>query len=476
MGNKNIINFTLILTVLLIGCLFRLYNINFDDFWYDEILTFTVANPNLSISESFEIQTEIDNTPYLGSLILRFVFQVFGYKSEFARYLPCIFSIASIFTITYLAKSLKNNSAYVFTSFLISSNIFLISYSQELRIYSMLFFFSSLSLIFFIKLVEKKNSSLNLFFFILFSSLQVFSHPISFLIIISYMFYIFIDFFIFKKKNTSLYVGLLITIILCFLYFSFYFYNFTIHSWDWISQPKLKFFTNFYFSNFFGSRLVGIIFLFTFVYLLYQNRKLFFRFDKISIFLIVIFFSYLLPIVFGYLYKPILVSRYIIFVVASITILISYLIFEIQNKKIRNSLIVLLSVITIGNHFTEQTVKQFFETRQIHKPEFKKAIQTINESNVNNYYFKINSYPASRPAPGSPKTIFALIKYFEHLNKGNKNNLKYIDIKKTSVKQTWIVCLTDLHGHDCTLPAQIKTKKIIKNINLNRLNLKLINL
>ena len=194
------INFTIILTVLVIGCLFRLYNINFDDFWYDEILTFTVANPNLSISESFEIQTEIDNTPYLGSLILRFAFQVFGYKSEFARYLPSIFSIASIFTVTYLAKSLKNNSAYIFTSFLISSNIFLISYSQELRIYSMLFFFSSLSLIFFIKLVEKKNSHLNLFFFILFSSLQVFSHPISFLIIISYMFYIFIDFFIFKKK------------------------------------------------------------------------------------------------------------------------------------------------------------------------------------------------------------------------------------------------------------------------------------
>jgi hypothetical protein len=54
--------------------------------------------------------------------------------------------------------------------------------------------------------------------------------------------------------------------------------------------------------------------------------------------------------------------------------------------------------------------------------------------------------------------------------------VKYIDIKKTSVKQTWIVCLTDLHGHDCSLPAQIKTKKIIKNINLNRLNLKLITL
>ena len=475
--NKNrIINFSLFLLILSIGSLFRLYNINFDDFWYDEILSFTAANPNFSITESFRIQTEIDNTPYLGSFLLRIFFKIFEYHPDTARYLPSIFSIASIFSTAYLAKTLKNNSSFLFVAFLVSFNIFLISYSQELRNYSMLFFFSSLSYVFFIKLIENKKNLLILFFFILFSFLQVLSHPISFIVIISYFVYIALNFVLYKRKNFNLNLGIIITIILSFIYFAFYFKNYTIHSWDWISQPNLKFYTNFYFSNFFGSRLMGLIFLTLFIYLIYKNKKIFIDLDKISIFLIIIVLSYLLPISFGYMYKPILVSRYIIFVIAPIIILISYFLFEIKNKKLKKILILILCLITIGNLFTEQTTKQFFQNRIVHKPEFKKAVNIIEKSSTKKYYFKINSYTEKAPAPGSPETIVALYKYFSLLNKGSTKKIIYSDIKVLKNEKIWIVCLTDLHGFDCSLPEKIKSKNVLKDVNLNRLNLKLIEL
>ena len=42
---------------------------------------------------------------------------------------------------------------------------------------------------------------------------------------------------------------------------------------DWIEQPGIKFFTNFYFSKFFGSRLLGIIHLFILIFLLFYLWK-----------------------------------------------------------------------------------------------------------------------------------------------------------------------------------------------------------
>ena len=35
------------------GFIFRFFNVNFDDLWIDEIVSFWVANPDLTIQESF---------------------------------------------------------------------------------------------------------------------------------------------------------------------------------------------------------------------------------------------------------------------------------------------------------------------------------------------------------------------------------------------------------------------------------------
>ena len=83
--------------------------------------------------------------------------------------------------------------------FLISFNIFLISYSQEMRVYSMLLFFISLSFIFFLKLFNQEKNYINYMWFIIFSLIAITLHPFALLIFFSFIFFTFLRFI--KKKN-----------------------------------------------------------------------------------------------------------------------------------------------------------------------------------------------------------------------------------------------------------------------------------
>ena len=50
----------ILLLILLSGILFRAYNINFDDYWYDEIVSFWVSSPEHNFSKSFDIHNKIE--------------------------------------------------------------------------------------------------------------------------------------------------------------------------------------------------------------------------------------------------------------------------------------------------------------------------------------------------------------------------------------------------------------------------------
>ena len=107
-------------------------------------------------------------------------------------------------------------------------------------------------------------------------------------------------------------------------------------------------------------------------------------------FLLILFIlSYFIPLVYG-LYKPIITSKYIIFVLIPIIVLISVLVNELKIKFLKNFFISLIVLITIGNQFTEQNFKQFFESRKHFKPQYDLALKYINESNYKNFYVDLN--------------------------------------------------------------------------------------
>ena len=93
-----------ILAILFFGIIFRFYNINYDDLWYDEIISFYVANPDFSLKESHNIHKDIEIAPFTFNLILKIFYQIFGYDVHFARYIPAFFSVLTI-TVIKISKN-----------------------------------------------------------------------------------------------------------------------------------------------------------------------------------------------------------------------------------------------------------------------------------------------------------------------------------------------------------------------------------
>ena len=100
-----------------------------------------------------------------------------------------------------------------------------------------------------------------------------------------------------------------------------------------MENPSLSFYTNFHFSKYFGSRLVGGIFLLSLIYLKFKNFKKIAEVNHYTLFLILIIFSYLIPILHGYFFNPIFLPRYTMWNLIPIFLLFSGLTFNFEKKK-----------------------------------------------------------------------------------------------------------------------------------------------
>ena len=130
------------------GSFLRLYNLDFDDLYFDEILSFVYASDNLTFSQSYSSSSKLDATPYLFNFFLKIIFHIFSYETLIGKLFLAILSVLSILSVTYLSFLINKNKSYLLTAFLISFNIYLISHTSDLRVYILFFLLSSLSLVF----------------------------------------------------------------------------------------------------------------------------------------------------------------------------------------------------------------------------------------------------------------------------------------------------------------------------------------
>ncbi len=466
---KSVDYFVLIL-IFFSGVFLRFYNHSFDDLWYDEVISFWIANPKFTFAESLTYHRLIEVNTFAYHFLLKIIFIMFGYSVEAGRLFSVVFSSLSILSVGYLNWYLSKNKSFFLTFFLISFNIFLISYSQEIRLYSLLFFFASLSLIFFFKTIfEKKNTYLALYFIITLS--LVLLHPFALIIIFSYLLYF--SWLIVKNKKI-LYSLIIITFIIIVISTLFYYHSFLLAAssisteYFWMQNPKLKFLTNFYFSSFFGSRLMGLIFLIIFLSLVTFNIKKIRDQSFLNIMLIIVVLSYAIPLIFGYLFSPILVSRYIIFVLIPIIILISILTFDLS-KKFKFIVLAIMFIFTLGNHFTEQTFKQFFRERIVSKPQYTSAVEFIGDSKFTTYTLRVEKMKDNQA------TIEAINNYIKYINDRKNLNLKFVNLSEELGNEPfWFICFQDINSKHCSLTKKIEKFKILNEHNFNNINLKLI--
>jgi hypothetical protein len=481
MENFKNIKFLFIIFCVSFGITTRVYNLNFDNLWFDEIVSFWVSEPTISFKESYHRNFLAEKQPFFFNFLLKILHQIFGYSPNVGRYFSSTMGILSIFSVTYLSKILSKNNAYLITLFLISTNIFLIIYSQETRVYMTMFFLGSINLILFFKLIDAHETKMHLnkitIFFILSNIIMILSGPLTLIIFFSIVLFSIINYFKFKKYFKNLHLALGIISLFIIIYIPYYVFNtqaydeFTV----WTKHPDLKFYTNFYFSKFFGSRLVGLIHLILLTYLVIIFRKnIFYSFNKKLLLVIMIFLSYFLPITFGYLYFPLIFPKYIIFVIIPIILIISHLIFEIKKKYKKNFLIFLLIFFTLGNHFGESTIKQFYNERPPYKPEFVSSLNYIQNSDNKKFTFDMDFNK-------NEKKVFykSLINYSKILIDDERLDIFYeeeFQLDKISSKYIWVICLPTVSPSKCTSLQSGSKFLILENKSFGSINLKLISI
>ena len=440
--------------IVFIGIFTIWYQLNLEDFWLDEMNSFWIADPNISFEESFLRQKKSDyHNPLLFNLLLKEFLYSTNYVPDYARYFPFIFGSISIFFFGILSYQVKKDNSFLLSTLLASLSIYLIKYSQEVRPYSLLLMLSIINISLYYLIIKKTHRKkiynyIILLSFIIISVLNYSTNPFSLIIFFSQITNSFINFFYFKKKDKTFFF-LLIPIVSLYLLFN---YDYLIHQISFnsyqLSADIVNVIDGLYFPRFFGSKIMGYIYLFTLIYLIIFNRKLFFyKSSNYLLLLIILIYSYLIPFSYSLIKTPVLHDRYIIFVIIPVLLLISCLTNEINSKKIKNFVIFLILTSTLSNHYLE------IFNREIKKPEFKEIIKYIKKNNNEKYIYYYDNTESSA----------LVLNYLKNLTPTIQNNFNFIEFNNNlpkDIKKFWLICYTPQVNFDCNI-TKSKDLKII---------------
>lgn len=148
----------MIFVILILGFLLRLISLN-QSLWHDEATSALVAR-DFSVAEILAQFSPGDFHPPLYYLMLHFWIQVFGTSEVAIRMLSVLFGVATIWVVFLIGKILIEQINWKFPEvaalFLATSGLH-IYYSQEARMYVPAVFFTTLSVLFFLKIIKAKK-------------------------------------------------------------------------------------------------------------------------------------------------------------------------------------------------------------------------------------------------------------------------------------------------------------------------------
>jgi len=203
-----------LLAAVLLGLALRLYKVDFQSLWLDELYSIVPTNPSNSASHVIEY-SKGDQPPFF-FLLLHFWFKISQYTEYSARIFSSIIGVFGIISIYFLGTELGGKQTGIFASFLLAVNHFHIHYSQDVRFYGLLFLMSSLSYLFFIRSLRNQNFS-NVAFYTLTTAGLLYTHYFSFFILAAQAFtFVYV---VFRENNLKLFlVGFTAFALVCFSY------------------------------------------------------------------------------------------------------------------------------------------------------------------------------------------------------------------------------------------------------------------
>ncbi len=143
--------------IVLAGLALRLYRLDHQSLWHDEIFSLTAAGGSWSQMHALLVEDVVH--PPLHYYILHAWMSLFGVTAEQARLLCAIFGALSVGALYFLAKELFNRRTAVIASVLLAASQIGVRYSQEARPYSMVLFLWIVATYFFVRSLRGGRAS-----------------------------------------------------------------------------------------------------------------------------------------------------------------------------------------------------------------------------------------------------------------------------------------------------------------------------
>lgn len=176
--NKNLL---ITLFIVILGTFLRLIFIDKPDgLWNDEYISWVISSIPFG-PKFFEGIASQCHMPFY-YFYLKFFIHFLGNSDLMLRLTSVLPGILSIISMYFVGKEFKDEKLGILCALVSSLSSFLIYFSQEVRFYEILFLFSSLSLLFTLKLLKQQNP-LNYIYYILFNFSIIFTHTIGFVFV-----------------------------------------------------------------------------------------------------------------------------------------------------------------------------------------------------------------------------------------------------------------------------------------------------
>ena len=93
---NNIFIYVSVLLIILLGLIFRFYNVGYENLWLDEIFSFWVTDPNLSYTETFSRVKSTESIPFLYYYLIKIFNSIFGYDPIVGRIFSAVLGLSLI--------------------------------------------------------------------------------------------------------------------------------------------------------------------------------------------------------------------------------------------------------------------------------------------------------------------------------------------------------------------------------------------
>ena len=185
----------LVLFPLFFGAFLRVYELGSESVWLDEAASIFFAQRDIHSLMAWTYEPH----PPLYYALLHFWMGFFGMSELATRFLSAIFGMLSVFVIYRIGKLLFGVENGLYSALILAVSMFHISFSQEVRMYSLLTFSTLMSVYFFAKAL-KDNRLISLVCYVVASAFMISAHAYGFFALLFQNLF----FFLFWTKHKSL--------------------------------------------------------------------------------------------------------------------------------------------------------------------------------------------------------------------------------------------------------------------------------